>query len=302
MPAFGVRGPVGRAASVIRVPRVTKDVVVTTLREHCDLWKKILKEQAELQEKGEGDFWVKHKIDYGTIDFQIQSVIDATDKQIIFKDIELTPQTASEVLAATRANLRTCVLATVHCPAWFLTWQQSLALLILSSYMNCQQLILYTLMGGPQCVCEVLFILRLLRELGFVTTSEEPKVMKDWGVVQWRFKKAREGANECEVYVMSFFDMDHVTSSMFAQALRPSARHMHSPDLRRIAVVSAPVTLLGKPPRRMDEVLNIKLKEVLDGLEKIADELGCFWDDDFRSWDQKIKELDTKPSAGYPSS
>lgn len=47
-----------------------------------------------------------------------------------------------------------------------------------------------------------------------------------------------------------------------------------SPNLLRAAVISAPVTMLGDPPRRVDEVLNIKLKITLQHIEKLADEFG----------------------------
>lgn len=285
MPAYGFFGPVGRAAAVVRVPSAKK--APTSAEELLEFWAEVRREQGGLQTGGA--HWVKHNVDYSELDFGMQAMINAVDAEPVRVDTTAEPLQASDVLAATKAHLGTCVLATVHCPAWLLHWQQSVAYLIIMSQRCCRQLVLHTLKGGPQCDCEVLFILNLLKELGFM----EKWFRVEEGVVSWLFAKKRRDQQPFQVLIRSHCSVEAVTNHDLALGMLPEPICSRSPNLLRAAVVSAPVTILGDPPRRVDEVLNMKLMHTLQNLESMAMGIG-WWElgKTEEAWENALRFMD----------
>ena len=184
------------------------------------------------------------------------------------KDKEL----AIKVAEGISRNFWTTVLATVRVPAWRAPWMVMVLHLILVSYPMCERLFLNALNGGPACKCEIGFIRTVMRGLGFECLvdgffSKQSK----YTAFQWS-KERPGGAMPFNVVLTVHHDPDDIAVEEICATLHPNSYNATAPDLKRVAVVSAPVT--DGRGERADERLNEALGKALKMMQEKVKEKG----------------------------
>ena len=182
-----------------------------------------------------------------------------------------------KVAKAISLSFWTTVLATVRVQGWRAPWMLMVLFLILVSYPTCGELILNALNGGPACKCEIGFIRTVMRGLGFecVFDGSFDAVLK-YTVFMWS-KERPGGAEPFTVYLIVHHDPDDISVEFICDLLHPHSLHATAPNLKRLAVVSAPVT--DGRGERADERLNAALGKALKMMQERVKEKG-FRDND----------------------
>tara|TARA_B110001452_G_scaffold148458_1_gene123598 strand:+ start:225 stop:1349 length:1125 start_codon:yes stop_codon:yes gene_type:complete len=196
------------------------------------------------------------------------------------KDKALAIKVANEI----GLSFWTTVLATVHVPGWRALWMLMVLHLILVSYPTCAELYLNALNGGPACKCEISFIRTVMRGLGFkrnidgLFNQEKKCTYFTWSKERPGFyeRRATEAEPFC-VHLTVHHDPDDIDVEGICTNLNPESVHATAPNLRRIAVVSAPVT--DDRGERADERLNAALGKALKMMQERVKEKG-FRDND----------------------
>jgi len=184
------------------------------------------------------------------------------------KDKALAIKVAKEI----GLSFWTTVLATVRVPGWRAPWMVMVLYLILVSYPACVELLLNALNGGPACKCEIGFIRTVMRGLGFECRAdgyfdEEGKCT----VFHWS-KERPGGAEPFYVSLYVHHDPDDIAVERICINLHPYSDNATAPNLKRLAVVSAPVT--DGRGERADERLNAALGKALKMMQERVKEKG----------------------------
>jgi len=221
------------------------------------------------QDHGSGYIKTFDKEKNGVADIveEIQRIDDIIANAMGFFDKVLETGRALSAVEATwsmRENLRTYVLATLMAPAWHGSWASGIPMLVASHSRFCSHLTMAAVKGGRACDKEIDFIVALMPKMGFeVKVMARKNESKISGLVsiRWEWKRQRPGADD---YIVELFQYQKVEkASMLAQAMAPEPKHCQAPNLKRIAVVSAPVDdKFGQP---INERLNVLLLKMLDG-------------------------------------
>jgi len=184
------------------------------------------------------------------------------------KDKALAIKVAKEI----GLSFWTTVLATVRVPGWRAPWMMMVLHLILVSYPTCAQLLLNALNGGPACKCEIGFIRTVMHGLGFKCDWDGYfNAKKKYTRFIWR--KDRPGsAQPFDVWLTVHHDPDDINVEDICTDLHPHSSHATAPNLRRLAVVSAPVT--DGRGERADERLNAALGKALKMMQERVKETG----------------------------
>ena len=189
------------------------------------------------------------------------------------KDKALAIKVANEI----GLSFWTTVLATVHVPGWRALWMLMVLHLILVSYPTCAELYLNALNGGPACKCEIGFIRTVMRGLGFKCTIDGYFERNGrFTAFQWS-KKRPGGAEPFYVSLYVHHDPDDIDVERICINLHPYSDNATAPNLKRLAVVSAPVT--DDRGERADERLNAALGKALKMMQERVKEKG-FRDND----------------------
>ena len=184
------------------------------------------------------------------------------------KDKEL----AIEVAKRISLSFWTTVLATVRVQGWRAPWMLMVLYLILVSYPTCGVLYLNGLKGGGACDSEIGFIRAVMRGLGFVCQFDGTFNAKA-KYTFFRWKKERPGgAKPFRVTLIVHHDPDDIDVERICGDLHPFSWNATAPNLKRVAVVSAPVT--DGRGERADERLNAALGEALKKMREMVEEKG----------------------------
>ena len=144
--------------------------------------------------------------------------------------------------------------------------------LILVSYPTCAELFLHALKGGAVCDCEIGFIWTMLRGLGFKCVLDG-YFNADKKFTQFAWSKARPGdAERFNVNLHVHHDPDDIDVETICNLLHPHSMHATAPNMKRLAVVSAPVT--DGRGERADERLNDALGKALKMMQERVKEKG----------------------------
>jgi len=166
----------------------------------------------------------------------------------------------------------TTVLATVSVQGWRAQWMLMVLYLILVSYPMCAELYLHALNGGPACNSEIGFIRTVMRGLGFERGWDgEFNAGDKFTIFYWR-KERPGGAESFTVWLIVHHDPDDISVAQIGRLLHPKSTHATAPNLKRTAVVSAPVT--DGRGERADERLNAALGKALKMMEERVKETG----------------------------
>ena len=181
------------------------------------------------------------------------------------------PKKAVEVVQEELDSFFTAVLATVHAGAWRLNWVAGILFVLLCSVPRCGVLTLLAIKGGDACDCEIKFIEALMEELGAeVNTFRE--VLDDGKYIMWIWDLERKGAGRCMVNLYQYQKVEHADVGMLRKDFLPMKDLTHAPDLRRVAVVSAPV--VDKEEKPIAQKLNENVSQALEGAKALADKKG----------------------------
>ena len=184
------------------------------------------------------------------------------------KDKELAIKVAKEI----GLSFWTTVLATVRVQGWRAPWMLMVLYLILVSYPTCAELFLNALNGGPACKCEIGFIRTVMRGLGFECDIDGYfNAEKKFTLFYWS-KKRPGGAFPFNVILTVHHDPDGIDVEDICRDLHPHSSNATAPNLKRLAVVSAPVT--DGRGERADERLNAALGKALKMMEERVKEKG----------------------------
>ena len=166
----------------------------------------------------------------------------------------------------------TTVLATVRVPGWRAPWMLMVLFLILVSYPTCADLFLNALKGGGACDSEIGFIRSVMRGLGFECKTDGLfRAEKKFTVFSWT-KERPGGAKNFHVQLYVHHDPDDISVETICNMLHPYSYHATAPNLKRLAVVSAPVT--DGRGERADERLNEALGKALKMMQERVKEKG----------------------------
>ena len=184
------------------------------------------------------------------------------------KDKELAIKVAKRI----SRSFWTTVLATVRVQGWRAPWMLMVLYLILVSYPTCGVLFLNALNGGPACKCEIGFIRAVMRGLGFECRFDGRfDAEKKYTLFQWR--KERPGCDEPFFVTLTVHhDPDDIDVEHICSLLQPRSDNATAPNLKRLAVVSAPVT--DGRGERADERLNAALGKALKMMQERVKEKG----------------------------
>jgi len=189
------------------------------------------------------------------------------------KDKALAIKVAKEI----GLSFWTTVLATVRVQGWRAPWMLMVLYLILVSYPTCAELFLNALNGGPACKCEIGFIRTVMRGLGFECDIDGYfNAEKKFTLFYWS-KKRPGGAYPFNVILTVHHDPDGIDVEDICRDLHPHSSNATAPNLKRLAVVSAPVT--DGRGERADERLNAALGKALKMMQERVKERG-FKDND----------------------
>ena len=174
-----------------------------------------------------------------------------------------------EAVRDMQANALTTVLATVKVSGWKATWASNVVALVLTNFATTHKLLLHALKGGASCEGEIQFVCALMKALGFhegYPDAPHKKERSDCTWYLWTMPRRTPmfAAGRAEPYQISLYVWNTPESLDRARLrinLHPYERDATSPNLRRMAIISSPVTdLRGE---RADEKLNKALEEVL---------------------------------------
>ena len=144
--------------------------------------------------------------------------------------------------------------------------------LILVSYPTCAYLLLNGLKGGGACDSEIGFIRAVMRGLGFECVVDGSfNAEKKFTGFQWT-KERPGGAEPFRVSLIVHHDPDDIKVETICNMLHPESLHATAPNLKRLAVVSAPVT--DGRGERADERLNAALGKALKMMQERVKEQG----------------------------
>jgi len=160
----------------------------------------------------------------------------------------------------------TTVLATVRVPGWRAPWMLMVLYLIRVSYPTCTDLLLNALNGGPACKCEIGFIRAVMRGLGFECVFDGLFVAEGKCTLFTWTKKRPGGAKPFRVNLTVHHDPDDIAVEGVCGMLHPQSHNATAPNLKRLAVVSAPVT--DGRGERADERLNAALGKALKMMQE----------------------------------
>ena len=178
---------------------------------------------------------------------------------------------AAKVVEAVLKSFGTAVLATVNAGAWRLNWIAGLLTVLLCGVKRCRDLRLLAIKGGAACDCEIKFIEALMEELG--AEVEEFRQVEDNGErIDWCWYLKRKGADTCIVNLTQFQKVEYATVPMLQDDFLPQKAFTHAPNLRRVAVVSAPV--VDKEGEPIAQKLNENVSQALENAKGIADKKG----------------------------
>lgn len=154
-----------------------------------------------------------------------------------------------ELAQNTKAHVATLVLATVYCPAWRLSWITGFMMLVLTHFRCCSILQLLSVKGGPNTDCEIRFVEEAMRLMGFTPkrfrvccdrfTNSDGKYLP---CLWWQWTIEREGAEEYKVNLYQYDSIQQANPEYTAFDLRAMEEDAKSPSLRRVAVISMPLT------------------------------------------------------------
>ena len=183
-------------------------------------------------------------------------------------------EAAIKVAKAISLSFWTTVLATVRVPGWRAPWMLMVLYLILVSYPTCGTLYLNGLKGGSHCDCEISFIRAVMRGLGF-KCERDGYFYADKKFTQFSWIKERpDGAPAFYVYLAVHHDPDDIDVETICRSLHPLSRNATAPNLKRLAVVSAPVT--DGRGERADERLNAALGKALEMMQERVKAKGFY--------------------------
>jgi len=163
-------------------------------------------------------------------------------------------------------NFWTTVLATVRVPGWRAQWMLMVLYLILVSYPTCERLYLNALKGGASCDSEISFIRTVMFSLGFECKLDGGfRAQSKFTYFCW-IKERPGGAHPFNVFLTVHHDPDDIDVEMICDSLHPYSDNATAPNLKRVAVVSAPVT--DGRGERADERLNAALGKALEMMQE----------------------------------
>ena len=166
----------------------------------------------------------------------------------------------------------TTVLATVRVPGWRAPWILMVLFLILVSYPTCELLILNGLKGGGACDSEIGFIRAVMCGLGFeCETDGQFDAGKKYTLFMWS-KKRPGGAAPFNVFLFVHHDPDDLNVENICDLLHPHSDNATAPNMKRLAVGSAPVT--DGRGERADERLNAALGKALTMMQERVKKKG----------------------------
>jgi len=149
-------------------------------------------------------------------------------------------RTAEQVVAAALGSFDTIVLATVKAGNWRACWVGGLIATLLRNIPRCKVFTMFAVKGGAACDCEIQFIENFMELLGAKVVL---KAVDKGKFLQWQWLVKRDGARvDCAVNLMQFKTVDDASVVMLKHGFLADKDYTHAPNLRRSAVVSAPVT------------------------------------------------------------
>ena len=90
--------------------------------------------------------------------------------------------------------------------------------------------------------------------------------------VDWCWYLKRKGADTCIVNLTQFQKVEDATVEQFQVDFLPKKDKTHAPNLRRVAVVSAPV--VDKEGKPIAQKLNENVSQALENAKALADKKG----------------------------
>ena len=166
-----------------------------------------------------------------------------------------------------RANFTSTVLATVEAVAWRDAWLSGVILFLIDAVPVSRDVTLLAVKGGPGggSDCEVEFIKRVLPLMGAKPADDyQEEGEKVSEALRWSWHIDRPGgAKSCLVQLNQYEqpeDADEIDTAFF-----PDPAYAAAPDLRRVAMVSAPAVTKGD-----ESVTTLLNREVAGALEEVA--------------------------------
>ena len=135
----------------------------------------------------------------------------------------------------------------------------------------CRQLNLLAIKGGDACDCEIKFIEALMEELG-AQVKVFRKVSENGERIEWCWFLERKGGSICMVRLTQYQKVEYADVPMLQRDFLPVKAYTHAPNLKRVAVVSAPV--VDKEEKPIAQELNENVSKALEGAKALADKKG----------------------------
>ena len=178
-------------------------------------------------------------------------------------------RSAEQVVVAALGSFDTIVLATVKAGNWRACWVGGLIGTLLRNIPRCDSFVMFAVRGGPACDNEIQFTVNFMELLGaeVVETAVEQGSYLLWN---WRVK--RDGAGPCAIYLRQFKTVEAASVASLKNGFLANEANSHAPNLRRCAVVSAPVTDQAGEP--IAARLNKNVGEALESAKELAARKG----------------------------
>jgi len=165
-------------------------------------------------------------------DVLIQGAIDPDPPQ--------TELTAPETVQEIKDNLRTHVLATVHCPGWAQGWARSVLDLVVFHVSTTSILKLFAIKGGTACDEEIAFLFIMMKHLGFkIHLRKLGEGEKKWGlhrVIEWKLPRmGGDHVTPYNVVLQQYDDVEYMRNLDWEFA---PVRGRWIPNAARYAVIS----------------------------------------------------------------
>ena len=177
------------------------------------------------------------------------------------EDHEGAKPTPSEAAAALLGNLFTLVLATVRCGGWKSNWCNGVMGMLLETYPRCQHVICVAVKGGPATDDEILMFVDILAQLGFECRTEA-EVWHSGLVWRWQHKRSDGSMYGIDLYQIKKVEEFTQLPNFFHQVMVVPEQQSMAPELKRVVVLSAPVTTLDGTC--VNDVLNAFVNEALE--------------------------------------
>ena len=136
---------------------------------------------------------------------------------------------------------------------------------------RCSELTLLAIKGGDACDCEIKFIEALMEELG-AQVDKFREVSDDGEDIRWCWWLQRKGAKPLHGGLHQYQKVEYATVGMLQNSFLPDKALTHAPNLRRVAVVSAPV--VDKEGKPIAQKLNENVSQALENAKALADKKG----------------------------